>query len=209
MRALALIAPLLLLTTLSGCVRRVVTVAADEAQQPVEEAPPGMVDVHFVSDDDALAWSVSSGGEALCTTPCTKRVRTSASLFFRTQDEGVYAPKLIDVAPQARRAVMVVEGSSSGEFVNGVTFTTLGGMGIIIGITLTAAGCSNLDKHAGMCTAGLITGGVSVPLTVASILMLLDSFPKVHVLPVMRAEVAKGQPPVALAVTPVGLVGTF
>ena len=60
-----------------------------------------------------------------------------------------------------------------------------------------------------MCTAGLITGGVSVPLTAASILMLLDSFPKVHVLPVMRAEVVKDQPPVALAVTPVGLVGTF
>ncbi len=209
MRALALIAPLLLLTTLSGCVRRVVTVAADEAGQPREEAPPGMVDVHFVSDDEGLNWNVAADGEFLCTTPCTKRIRTGSTVFFRGQHEGVFAPRLIDVAPGASRAVMAAAGSHHGLFVNGVTWTSLGGMGAIVAITLTAIGCSDLEKHGGMCTAGLITGGVSVPLTAAGILMLVGSFPEVHVLPVMRAEVAKGQPPVALAVTPVGLVGTF
>jgi hypothetical protein len=209
MRVLPRVTLVLVLLSLSGCVRRVVTMAADEAGHTALDAPPGEVDMHFVSDDPGLTWTVSADGDELCSTPCTRRLKTSESILMRTRSEGVYPPRIIDVAPQAKRAVLVAEASSNALFVNGVTFTSLGGMGIIIGITLSAVGCTDLQKHAGMCTAGLITGGVSAPLTAVAILMLVNSLPTVHVLPVLQADLGRGQPPLALTVTPAGIAGTF
>jgi hypothetical protein len=74
-------------------------------------------------------------------------------------------------------------------FAVGVTFTSLGGMAAITGITLT------------MCKAGLITGAVGLAVTFGSIRMIQQSLPTVSI------GAATAQPYVAP--NQVGLAGRF
>lgn len=193
---------------LSGCVRH--AVAPDPTGLSREEPPPGMVEVTAVSADDAQVWDVYAGDQLVCATPCTQWVGVRSALTFASPGgEQLRTRTLGPEALQARRAVVVAESTSMGKRVNGIVFTTLGGMGVITAITLAAAGCSDMEERGGLCTAGLITGGVSVPLTAAAIWMLVDSGAKLHILPVYRSKAAAGQTPVEVAVTPAGVAGTF
>lgn len=195
-----------LLVALTNCVRRVITMPAG---QPREDPPPGMVELNILSDDPGLVWDVFAGGNPVCSTPCVRQVAAYEPLMLKSRDdEYVYVELDADVE-DARRAAVVAEGTHHGEQVNGIIFTTLGGMGTIIATTFTAIGCSDVQERRGMCTAGLITGAVSVPLTAVSIWMIVDSLPDVHVFPVSRPPAPKGSPPLTLTVTPTGLAGTF
>jgi hypothetical protein len=69
---------------------------------------------------------------------------------------------------------------ADGAYVTGIVFTTLGGMALATGITLTAVGCSSDDRR-GMCIAGLITGGVGGVVTAGSILLMVKSLPQVRI----------------------------
>ncbi|MCI0673439.1 MAG: hypothetical protein L0Y64_23555 [Myxococcaceae bacterium] len=206
MRQFLVVVTVLLLPALHGCVRHV----AVPREGRFEEPPPGMVEVDAVSDDDGQVWEVSAGGSAVCTTPCTQRFGVHETLRLESNDgDYVQVRGLGAEALQARRALLVAEGTSHGKQVNGIVFTTLGSMGLVTAITLTAVGCSDLSDRRGMCSAGLITGAASLPLTAAALWMLLDSGPKAHVLPIATARSAKGQPPVRVALLPNGAVGTF
>ena len=209
MRALTLVVPLLLSSLLPGCIRRVAVPASAE-DGPVEEPPPGMVSVSVVSEYEPQVWEVYAGRKLVCTTPCTKWFSPRQSLVLKSPEgDELFVPGVGREALKARHAILVAEGSSYAKHVNGIVFTTLGGMGVVTAITLTAVGCSQIQERAGMCSAGLITGGVSVPVTAFALWMLLDASPKAHVLPVFKARAQRGQPPVTFSLAPNGIAGTF
>ena len=209
MRALTLVVALLLSSVLPGCIRRV-AVSPSAEDGPVEEPPPGMVAVSIVSEYEEQVWDVYAGRDRVCTTPCRQSFSPRQHLVLKSREgDKLFVPGVGREAQQARHAIVVAEGTSYAKYVNGIVFTTLGGMGVVTAITLTAVGCSEARERAGMCTAGLITGGASVPLTAFALWMLLDSGPKVHVLPAFKAQAQHGQPPVTLSLAPNGVVGTF
>jgi hypothetical protein len=208
MRALTLFVPLFLSLVLPGCIRRVAVPPSAE-DGPVEEPPPGMVAVSVVSEYEEQVWDVYAGRDLVCTTPCTQWFSPRQHLVLRSRNgDKLFIPGVGREALRARHAILVAEGTSYAKHVNGIVFTTLGGMGVVTAITLTAVGCSQVQERGGMCTAGLITGGASVPVTAFALWMLLDSSPKAHVLP-PQAKAHPGQPPVTFSLAPNGLVGTF
>jgi hypothetical protein len=211
MRALAsALLALLLIPMLQGCLRHAALPPATVHGQPSEEPPPGLVAVDVVSDDEDQVWNVYSGGNVVCTTPCTQWFRARESLLLESNDGDRLHVRGFGVqALQSRRAMLVAEGSCSGKYVNGIVFTTFGGMGLVTAITLAAVGCSDLEERRGMCNAGLITGGISLPVTAFALWMLLDSHPKAHILPIFKTHARNGQPPVTFAVAPNGVAGTF
>src|SRR5919197_164713 len=86
----------------------------------------------------------------------------SVSLLIASNDgDELYVHSLGLEAIQARRAMLVAEGGCYDKRVNGIVFTSFGGMGMVTAITLAAVGCSDLQRRAGVCTAGLITGAVA------------------------------------------------
>lgn len=210
MRTLApLFLGLLLLASLTGCVRRVVSVPADDTDA-LGDPPPGQVRLNLESDNPNRTWNVLSQTDGvLCQTPCTQTVSVNEPLLLESNVGAAEMQPLAFEAPGAQRALVVAVDPNRALKVNGIVWTTLGGMGMVVAITLTAVGCSNLERRGGTCTAGLITGGVTAPLTTAGILMLVNSGPSVQVLPVLKTRPAPGQTPVSVAFTPTGVVGTF
>lgn len=207
--ARALVVPFIL-TTLSGCIHRVVEpYPTPGAQAPREEPPPGMVEVSVVSEYDDQTWDVIAGGDLVCSTPCTQWVRAAQGLRLVANDgDRLFVPGLGPEAAQTRHAVLVAEGTCEGKHTTGIVFTALGGMGVVTSIPFVAVGCSDVAKRGGLCTAGLITAGVSLPLTAVAIWMMVDALPKAHIVP-FKPEPSTGQPPVSLAIVPNGIVGTF
>jgi hypothetical protein len=204
-----ILAALFLIPSLSGCVRRAVLPPVGAPQQ-LEAPPPGMTEVNVISDDEDQVWDVYAGDQLVCTTPCTQWFRERQNLFLKSRDgDRLFVQKVGVQARDARRALLVAEGSCDGEQVTGIALTAFGGMGVIAAISLTAIGCSDLPDRRGMCRAGLITGGVTVPLTAAAIWMIIDGAPKAHVIPIYAGHASKGQPLVKFAVGPTGIVGTF
>lgn len=196
---------------LQGCVvKRVVTMPASPPAESTEALPPGTVELNVIPEENTETWDVIVGNRVACQTPCKQRVSAGTELLLRGPggDEAL-APRLSEVDARAQRALLVAEGTQEGKRVNGIVFTTLGGMALVTAITLTAVGCSDTAKHGGMCTAGLITGGVAVPLTAAALWMLIDSGARVHVLPVASLGGGPGAAPARVAVVPTGLAGTF
>lgn len=201
MRSLALAS--LCFLALTGCMRRVVV-----QEELGEEPPPGTVALHAVSDDERV-WELQAGN-VVCATPCTERVDAASTLLLRSNaGDRLYVPNLLEESLESRRLLLVAEGRHRGKQVNGIVFTTLGGMGVVVGITFTAVGCGDFERRPGTCTAGLITGGVSALLTAGALWMLLDSFPKAHIFPVLKPETTSGKTPVTFAITPGGVAGTF
>lgn len=213
MRTLApVFVALFFMTTASGCIQRaVIPDSPPGAQQQLrEEPPPGMVEVNVVSEYDDQVWDVIAGGNVVCTTPCTQWVGAGQRLRLNANDgDRLFVPGLGVEAMETRHALLVAEGTCHGKQVNGIVFTTLGGMGVVTSIPFIAVGCSDVEKRGGMCTAGLITAGVSLPLTAVAIWMIVDALPKAHVIPLFHAQASNGQPPVTFTLTPNGVAGTF
>jgi hypothetical protein len=194
----------------AGCVRRIVMPPLTEEEKRAELPPAGMVEVNVVSEYEDQVWDVYAGGQIVCTTPCTQWLKAHQHVALKAHDgDRIDVPGLGLEALEARRAVLVAEGTCEGKQINGIVFTSLGSMGLITAITLTAVGCSDVLERRGMCNAGLITGAITLPLTAAAIWMIVDSMPRAHILPVFRTTAAAGQPPVTIAVGPTGIFGTF
>jgi hypothetical protein len=68
---------------------------------------------------------------------------------------------------------------STGMYATGITFTTLGGMALVTGITLTAIGCSS--DRSGLCTAGLISGGAGIATTLGGVWLMRAALPRVQI----------------------------
>ena len=176
-----------------------------------QEPPPGMAQVDVVSEFPEQTWDVYVGEDHVCTTPCTQWLDPMRPVFLKSQDsdpDQIWLPALGPEVMETRNGMLVATGTHQGKFINGLTFTSLGGMGLLVGITLTAVGCTDPDLG-GVCKAGLITGGVSAPITAVFILMLIDSQPKANVLPVLKTQPGRAQIPVTVGLTPTGIAGTF
>ena len=200
---------LTLLGAIQGCARHAILPPETALDGPLEDPPRGMLEVNVVSDDDRT-WDVYAGGKAICTTPCTQWFRAQEGLLLESNDgDSLYVHSLGLEAMQAKRAMLIAEGACYGKRINGIVFTTFGGMGMVTAIALSAVGCSDLDQRRGMCTAGLITGAVAVPVTAFALWMLLDAHPRAHVLPVFKTRAAHGQPSATIAIGPNGVAGTF
>lgn len=199
---------LLVLVALSGCVQRVVRPPA-ALEPPPPGTPANAVGISFEGDRaDGRSWDVLAGQQPACPLPCSLWLDPAESVQLRSsRGEGLFLDSLRDDLQGATRGVVVAEGVSAGKRVNGIVFTTLGAMGSVVAITLTAVGCSDVSRRGGLCTAGLITGLVNLPLMAVSIWMVADSGPKAHVFPVFDA--APKQEGVSLLVTPAGVAGRF
>ncbi len=166
--------------------------ATDTHAAPVP--PAGSTAATFVSTT-SQPWEVLLDRRPACQTPCSIYVPPMQFVTLRSFDR---RPVLLDVGALPPGSV-VVEGApyQSGKHAAGITFTALSGAALVTGITLTAVGCAT-DRD-GMCTAGLITGGVGAVGLYLSIQLMRSAVPKARVLP--------GQPYVNGQTA--GLAGTF
>jgi hypothetical protein len=174
------------------------------AQPPLGEEPPGYyakvlpppTRTTFLSTTEKR-WDVRIGDMAVCTTPCTTDV---PPLEFVTLHSHDIRPTKLRVGYLPYGDVLVTaKPRATGPFATGVTFTSLGGMALVTGITLYAVGAGT-DRD-GMKTAGLITGLGGGAVTALGIHLIRISLPAVHVGP------ARAQPHVGAG--QVGLVGSF
>jgi hypothetical protein len=137
---------------------------------------PGSTRATFMSTGETR-WDIRLDGNAVCTTPCSIYV---PPLQFVTLHSQEHSPTKLKVGYMPQGDVLVrAEPRAQGAFAAGVTFTSLSGMGLATGITLTAVGCST-DRST-MCNAGLITGVASAVGLYLSINLIRSSLPRVRV----------------------------
>ena len=148
----------------------------------------------FVSTSQ-VRWDVRIDDNAVCTTPCSIMVDPVRFVTLHSHDA---RSERVNVGYMPPGDVLVqAKPRDQGAFAAGVTFTSLTGMGLATGITLTAVGCST--EHPTMCNAGLITGVASAVGLYLSIDLLRKSLPNVRVGPA-RPYAAPNQ---------IGLAGSF
>lgn len=165
-------------------------------QPPPPPPPPQAPTAEFVSTG-AMQWEVLVDRQPACATPCALAVPPGRWVSMRTLER---RPVRVEVGMLGREPVVVsAKPLHGGAYATGITFTSLGGAAVVTGIVFTAVGCSSDDRE-GMCTAGLITGGVGVAVTIGSIWLMTRAVPRVRIH--RRAEVA-------IAPTGVGVAGVF
>jgi hypothetical protein len=159
---------------------------------------PGGARVTFVSASEQR-WDVRLDDSAVCTTPCQLYVEP---LHFVTMHSHARQPTRLAVGTLPPGDLIVTaKPRNEPLFVTGLTFTTLGGMAAVTGITLTAVGCSQQADHPTMCKAGLITGAAGLLVTFGSIRMIQQSLPTVSIGPAIARPYYGGNQ--------VGLAGRF
>lgn len=163
-------------------------------QQPMQQPPQGSTQATFVSSG-IQPWDVLLDRQPVCATPCTMWVEPGRFVSLREQAAN---PIRLDVGALPAGSVLVTgTPMREGAYAGGIVGTTFAGMGLATGITLTAVGCAT--DRGGMCTAGLITGGVSAVGLYLSIRLMQSALPK--------AAVSGAQPYVAGSTA--GVSGTF
>jgi hypothetical protein len=170
-----------------------------QPQQPYgqpQQPHQGATRATFVSTGDAR-WDVRINNNAVCTTPCALVIHPMHFVTLSSQER---APTELSVGYLPAGDVVVrAKPRAHGAFAAGITFTTLSGIGLATGITLTAVGYGT-DRQ-GMLTAGLITGGLSAAGLYLSIDLLLRSRPRFDIGPAQAQPYATGNS--------VGLAGRF
>jgi hypothetical protein len=86
---------------------------------------------------------------------------------------------------------VVAKPTSKGKLATGITFTALGGLAVVTGITLTGVGCYSEDRD-GMCNAGMITGGLGGVVTLGAVWLMLQARSRVTVRPLFADRVMVG-----------------
>jgi hypothetical protein len=158
--------------------------APEIAPAPYETAPmpPPGARVDFRSSG-AMQFDVYVDQQPACHTPCSLQLDPSRWVTMRSQER---RPLRLDVGNVGHGdTVVVAKPMSMGGYATGVTFTTLGGMAVVTGITLTAVGCGG-DRD-GMCKAGLITGGSGLVVTAGAIWLIQRSMPRLKIAPAYTA----------------------
>jgi len=163
---------------------------------PTPQPAPGGSRTTFVSSGETR-WDVRLDDNAVCTTPCSIYVEPGRFVTLHTQER--HPSKLAVGYIPPGDFVVTARPRAQGMFATGVTFTALGGMAAVTGITLTAVGCST--DRSGMCKAGLITGVAGLLVTAGSIKLIKASLPTASIGPARAQPYATGNQ--------VGLAGTF
>lgn len=161
-----------------------------------EEGPPGTVKVDFISAHANGRWDVYIDDEVACSTPCSRWVHPSRPIFLRARDSRFFAPPdEIQVPGLSEYAVegplqLRAHSTSQGQLATGITFSGLGGMGLMTGITLGIVGCAS--ERSELCQAGLISLGAGALVTAGAVWLILDSAPKARVLPALEGSFGPG-----------------
>jgi len=155
-----------------------------------QEGPPGMVKVDFVAKDGDSTWSVRSGKEVLCTTPCVKWVdparplamrRSGAGWFTRlTKRHRLSVPRLRARAAAGPLQVRA-DGGSMAKYLGGLMLTAVGAELILAGVLFMAMDCGDDDEFANRCSTGVglaVAGAVTL---VPGIWLYLGSRPRASV----------------------------
>lgn len=174
---------------------------ADPQQQPYgqpqpQQPPAGATHATFVSTGEAR-WDVRVDNNAICTTPCSVVIEPMRYITLHAQERTRDRLSVGYLPPGS--VVVQAKPRAHGAFAAGVTFTSLSGMGLVTGITLTAVGYGT--DRSGMLKAGLITGGISAVGLYLSIDLLRRSLPGVQIGPAQATPYA--------APNAVGLAGRF
>ncbi len=170
------------------------TAAAQSAPDEGQIQQPAPTRATFVSTGEEK-WDVWIDKQPACQTPCSLGIMPLSFVVLRSQERN---PIRLDVGYMPAGDLMVTaKPLSSGMYATGIVFTSLSGMALATGITLTAVGCAT--DRSGMCTAGLITGGAGAVGLYGSIYLMRKALPKVSLGPA-QPYVAGSQ---------VGLAGTF
>jgi hypothetical protein len=179
-----------------------------------DEGPPGTVKVEFVSGNPASRWDVYADDQVICTTPCARWVNPGRPVMLRTREGGfltpsdrVLVPNLLG-HPGQLHLQLHAHGTANGELATGITFTSLSGMAVLAGTTLTALGCGG--GRSGMCEGGLISLGAGGVALAGSIYLILDSRAHARLVPGDEGgtTLARVRPP-RLLVGPGFLAGRF
>ncbi len=142
-----------------------------------EEGPPGTVKVDFVAANANGRWDVYYDDEVICSTPCSRWVDPARPVMLRARDESYGLPDRIELhnlGNAVGNMQLQAHPTSQGKKATGIVFTALGGMAVVTGTALTGLGFSS-DARSGMATAGLITLGVGIPVTLGAIWMIVTS----------------------------------
>jgi hypothetical protein len=155
----------------------------------VDRGPVGTVKVKFLPVRAEQEWNVVVGDRTICKTPC-ERWLDPAMPYTLKYDPGLFQKnELLDVPDlrgQGERVMVRSEPRSTGEFVGGILLSTFGGLGIVTGTALTAAGCASGDS--GVCTAGLVTLPAGLVLLAPGVWMIVDSKGTVRITPMQPQE---------------------
>jgi hypothetical protein len=173
-----------------------------------EEGPPGTVKVDLVSGTANSRWDVYVDDAVICTTPCSKWLDPSRPVYFRTREDGPFvAPdkiKLSNLDPYTDFSgplQLQAQPTDRAKLATGITFTSLGGMAMMTGLTLSGVSCLG-NRFEGMCTGGLISLATGSVITAGAIWLITQSMPIARIAPLMR-----GGP--RLVATPGGVAGNF
>jgi hypothetical protein len=180
----------------SGVVALALVVSQTMARaQPAANAPPPAGEAEaptratFISTSSEQ-WDVVVDGQPMCATPCSGPLFPLQFVVLRSQEP---RPVLLEVG-RLPPGDLIVSGKplQDGMYAGGIVATSLGGMALVVGITLTAIGLAK-DRD-GMTTAGLITGGVGVLAVPGGIYLMMEAVPQVRVAgaPVTRSSRAIG-----------------
>jgi hypothetical protein len=130
----------------------------------------------FISTS-AEQWDVTIDGQPVCSTPCTFPLFPLQFVTLRSQER---RPVLLDVG-RLPPGDLIVAGKplQNGMYAGGIVATTLGGMAMVVGITLTAVGAAR--DRSGMTTAGLISGAAGLVAIPGGIHLMMRAVPGVSV----------------------------
>lgn len=161
-----------------------------------EEGPPGTVRVDFISAHANGRWDVYIDDEVACSTPCSRWVDPSRPVFLRARSGRPFAPpdeiQVPDLGEQAAGGPLQLRAhaTSTGELVTGLTFSGLGGMALMTGITLGSVGCASGRSE--LCQGALISLGAGALVTAGAVWLILDSAPRASILPVLEGSFGPG-----------------
>jgi hypothetical protein len=142
------------------------------------QVPSGAARASFASTSE-LQWDVTINQQPACSTPCQLVIPPLGYVTLHSHEDPPVRLEL-GYLPGGDLSV-AAEPWARGEYAAGVTFTTLGGMAVVTGITLTAVGYGTSD--AGMRDAGLYTLIPGAIVTAGAIWLMRDALPKAHVQP--------------------------
>jgi hypothetical protein len=150
------------------------------AQAPAEAPPEAAAPTRatFVSTT-SQQWDVVVDDQPICSTPCSGPLFPLQFVVLRSQEP---RPVLLEVGRLPPGQLIVsAKPLDSGVYAGGIVATTLGGMALVVGITLAAVGLAK--DRAGMSTAGFITGAAGALAVPGGIYLMLKALPSAEVAP--------------------------
>ena len=147
-----------------------------EGTQEAGASMPPPTRATFISTSSEQ-WDVTIDGQPVCATPCTFPLFPLQFVTLRSQER---RPVLLEVG-RLPPGDLIVSGKplQNGMYAGGIVATTLGGMAMVVGITLTAVGAAR--DRSGMTTAGLISGAAGAIAIPGGITLMMKAVPGVSV----------------------------